>query len=436
MKIEDVLKLVSKGEGQNIEFKRALTKDISHEVVAMANSGGGSILVGVSDNGEIIGCKLDLDKLSSYLQQITPPIKIDLESVVLNNRRVYVLKVYDDGKLHSIGGIVYIRIGTIKRPLDLQEIGIRLVDTLETYFDKQVSPLKYDEVDPKTLEYYFDRLARIRSREIDEGSWAKYLRSIGAVVEKDGELYLSYAGLLFFYSNPEEYIPYSGLRIVKMGGDGLPVSSRDIYGPIWRIADEAIHYLESEITELEIVIGARRGRIRKYPIRAIREAVINALTHRNYAIASDIILFIYSDRLIVNSPGSLVPGVDLEDPVHIPRNPVLSQLMFDAGYIERYGVGIILMKRLCSEHPYVDVEFKSKGYSFKVIFKLSIEKLGLDDIDEKIMSILSNRSSTSTELAKEVGLSKQATIKRLNKLIVAGLIRRYGKGWRTTYSII
>jgi len=435
MRIEDVLKLISRGEGQNIEFKRSLSKDISHEVVAMANSGGGWILLGVSDDGEIIGCDLELDKLSSYLQQITPPIKFDLDIVYLNEKKIYVLRIYDDGKLHSIGGMVYIRIGTVKRPLDLQEIGIRLVDTLETYFDRQISPVKYDNINHDILKFYFDRLVRIRNRKIPENSWIKYLRSIGAIVVKNGELYLSYGGLLFFYEKPEEYIPYSGLRIIKLGADGIPISSKEIYGPVWRIADEAIKYLDSEISVLEAVIGVRREKIRKYPLRAIREAIINALTHRNYAIPSDIIISIASDRLIVSSPGSLVPGVDLEDPIHIPRNPVLSQLMFDIGYIEKYGMGIILMRRLCDEHPYVKLEFKSKGYSFKVIFNFSIEKIGLDSIDEKIIKTLLNKPRKSIELAKEIGLSKQAIIKRLNKLIALGLIKRRGKGWRTIYYV-
>ena len=92
------------------------------------------------------------------------------------------------------------------------------------------------------------------------------------------------------------------------------------------------------------------------------------------------------------------------------------------------------MKRICRDHPYIDLEFKSSGYSFKVIFKVTIEKMGLDDIDEKIIKILLNKPRKSTEIAKEIGLSKQAIIKRLNRLIALGLIKRQGRGWRTIYS--
>lgn len=435
MRVEDVLKLIGKGESQDIEFKRKLSRDISHEVVAMANSGGGWILIGISDDGEIVGCTEDLDKLSSFLQQITPPVKLDMDTVELDEKKIYVLRVYDDGKLHSIGGTVYIRIGTVKRPLDLQEIGVRLVDALETYFDRQVSPVKYSDADQESLEFYFDAMAKSRNRRIPRDKWMKYLRSIGAVLPRDDGLYLSYGGLLFFYEAPEEYIPYSGLRIIRIGADGVPVASREIRGPVWKVVDIAMSYLEAEVSELEMVVGVRREKLRKYPIRAVREAVINALTHRNYAIPSDVMISIYSDKLVVSSPGSLVPGVDLDDPIHIPRNPVLSQLMFDAGYIEKYGVGIMLMKRLCRDHPYVDLEFNTRGYSFKVVFKLSVGKLGLDEIDEKIMRIIVNKPSSSMEIAREVGLSKQAVVRRLNRLITLGLIKRRGRGWRTVYLI-
>lgn len=435
MRLNDVLRLIGEGEGQRIEFKRALSSDISHEVVAMANSGGGWILIGVADDGGIVGCKIDMERLSAYLQNITPPVKVDVEAVEINGKNICVLRVYDDGRLHSIGGVVYVRIGTVKRPLDLHEISIRLVDTLETYFDKQVSQVKYSEADEESIEFFFERLAKVRNRNIQREDRLKYLRSIGAVTISEGEYYLTYGGLLFFHSNPEEYIPHSGVRIVKVGGDGVPFSSREFRGPVWRVADRVMEYLEGELGELEVVVGVRRERVRRYPLRAVREALVNALTHRNYAIPSDIIISLHPDRLVVSSPGGLVPGVDLDDPIHIPRNPVLSQLMYDTGYIEKYGMGIVLMRKLCRDHPLVDLDFISKGYSFKVVFKLSVDKLGLDDIDEKIISILSKNPSSSTELARKIGLSKQAVVKRLNKLIELGLVNKRGRGWRTKYYI-
>lgn len=435
MRLDDVLRLISGGEGQRVEFKRSLSSDVSHEVVAMANSGGGWILIGVSDDGEIVGSTIDLEKLSTYLQNITPPVKVDIESIGINDKKIFVLRVHDDGRLHSIGGVVYIRIGTVKRPLDLHEISIRLVDTLEAYFDKQVSPVKYRDANEEALRFYFERLAKVRNRDVSRDNWLKYLRSMGAVTHSNGEYYLTYGGILFFYDSPEEYIPYSGVRIVKVGSNGIPFSSKEFHGPVWRIADRIMEYLEGELADLEVVIGPRREKVRRYPMRAVREALINALTHRNYAIPSDILISLHPDRLVVSSPGGLVPGVDLDEPIHIPRNPILSQLMYDTGYIEKYGSGIVLMRRLCREHPLVDLEFISRGYSFKVVFKLSIDKLGLDDIDEKIISILVKHPSSSTELAGEIGLSKQAVIKRLNKLIELGLVKRRGRGWRTQYYI-
>lgn len=436
MKPEEVIKLIGKGESQEIEFKESLSRDISHEVVAMANSGGGWVIIGVSDKGGIVGCKVDMDKLSSIIQHISPPVKMHIYTIELNGKKLLILRVYDDGALHSIGGVAYIRIGTIKRPLDLHEIGIRLVDTLKTYFDKQVSPVIYEEADEEALNFFFSRLQKVRGRSLSVSDRYRYLRSIGAVIEEEGRRHLSYGGLLFFYDKPEEYISHSGLRVVKMKSSGEPFASREFNGPIWRIIDLVMEYLEREISELEVIIGARRERIRKYPFRAVREAVINALTHRNYAIASDILISIYSDKLVVTSPGSLVPGVDLDDPVHIPRNPVVAQLMYDTGYIEKYGVGILLMRRLADDHPYTQLEFKATPNTFKVILHFSPEKFGLDEIDNRIIRILRTKEASSSDLTDEIGISRQAIVNRLNRLIRLGLVKRYGKGWRTRYSAI
>jgi ATP-dependent DNA helicase RecG len=90
----------------------------------------------------------------------------------------------------------------------------------------------------------------------------------------------------------------------------------------------------------------------EYPIAAIREAIINALIHRDYLISSDIRVFIFDDRIEISNPGPFPEGVTPERPLHIARNPILCQLMRDIGFIEKYGSGIYFMRDFCKEWEY------------------------------------------------------------------------------------
>ncbi len=180
--------------------------------------------------------------------------------------------------------------------------------------------------------------------------------------------------------------------------------------------------------------GWKRGDFPEYPPEALREAVINALTHRNYFDPSEVQIFIFPTRIRIKNPGNFPPGVTPDEPSHKPRNPLLSQYMYDMGYIEKYGSGINRIKEVCSKHPLVDVEFILKPYRTEIVFtKKTISEL--DEIDDTIIRLLkSTRVSTSGELSQELGLSEVSVLKRVNKLISTGHVIRIGSGPSTKYS--
>jgi ATP-dependent DNA helicase RecG len=417
MNLSFVLKLIKEGESERIEFKRDVTKDIYKEVCALANADGGYILIGIDDEGDIIGCdvKKVLDTIANSLQSITPPPKIKTHKFSIENKDVIVIEVEKSNTLCSVGGVAYIRIGTGIRPLSIQEI-ITLSAELGTINWDEMPSVGVEHINMDYVRWFFETMERARGKKISEEMWMKYLKSVKAV---KGDK-LTNAGVLFF-TDASRFLQCK-CRVVFI--DEEPRSSKEYEGPVWKMIDEVFADIAREVQRIDVVVVTKRIKIEEYPLRALREAIINAFAHRNYAIQSDIRIFIYPDRIVIRNPGGLMPGVDLNDPEHIPRNPALCQLLYDTGFIEKYGCGIVMIREECKKHPLVTVEFKATANKFEVIFKKDVQSI-LEEIDRNILKILST-PKRSGEIAKELGISKPTVLSHLKKLEGLGLVKKEG----------
>ena len=281
------------------------------------------------------------------------------------------------------------------------------------------------EAEPGFVDWFFSALERSRGKTIAEEDRNRYLRSAGGI--RDGML--TNAGVLFF-TDAGEYIPHARIRMIRMEGEE-PVWSREFEGPVWKVIESVYTSLLAEIRKIEVVVGTRRVKVDEYPKRAIREAIINAVAHRNYTISADIRIFLNPDGIEIRNPGGLMPGVDIADPEHVPRNPALSNLLYDAGFIERYGYGIRLIRHEVAEHPFCSVTFSTLPNRFSVIFKKQTDSL-IDETDQKILGAIHN-PRRSSEIAGEVGLSRPTGVRRVKTLEGLGLVRREGAGAHTRY---
>ena len=204
-------------------------------------------------------------------------------------------------------------------------------------------------------------------------------------------------------------------------------------GPVWKIVEAAYDDLIKEVNKFEMVVGTKKILLAPYPPRVLREAIINAAIHRNYVIGSDIGIFLEDNRISIRNPGGLLPGVSLEDPEHVPRNPSLCNLMYEIGMVERYGYGIRMMRKEIDR-------VKGFGLVFKVTpnrFDVEIERLvatNLDKLDSKILALL-NEEMRSGEISKRIGAAKPTVITHLKKLEQLGIIEKKGIGPQTRYKI-
>ncbi|HDR73809.1 MAG TPA: winged helix-turn-helix transcriptional regulator [Methanoculleus sp.] len=428
MDLEELIYLIQSGESEVLEFKESAGKNIHHEIAAFANSEGGKILVGVSDTGKIVGTNVKeaMERVTSSVQSILPPPPIKTEKISIDDKDLLVISIEKGSSLCSIGGIVYLRTGTGVRPLSLQEI-VMLSSEMGTINWDEIPMLPRDDARPDYIDWFFEKVRETRGKTIADDNRSRYLRSAGAIKNDR----LTNAGILFF-TDATETIAYAKIRKVGMGEEG-PVWSEEYEGPVWKVVEEAYDGLIRDIKKIDVVVGTRRIRVEEYPPRAIREALINAVCHRNYTISADVKILVYPDRFEIKNPGGLMPGVDIRDPEHIPRNPSLSNLLYDSGYIERYGFGIRMIEEEVANHPMCSVEFKAAPSTFTVIFK-KLASASLDDTDTRILKLITVPMK-SGDIASRLNVSKNTVLRRIGKLEKLGLAEKKGSGSHVYYVV-
>ena len=429
MDLDTFLALIRNGESERIEFKKSPTKTLHHEIAALANAEGGHLIVGVDDTGAITGTdvKQALETITSTLQAVIPPPHIATHRLQVNERDILVVEVEKGDGLCSVGGVVYIRTGTSVRPLSIQEI-LMLSSELGTVAWDGAPAVPAEDADPRYLDWFFRTVRESRGREIGPGDRERYLRSAGALREG----MLTNAGVLFF-TDAGAHLPHARIRLIGMK-DGEPAWSREYEGPVWQVIEAVYADLLQEIRKVEVVVGVRRVRVEEYPPRAIREAVINAVAHRNYTIGADVRIFLHPDRIEIRNPGGLMPGVALRDPEHVPRNPSLSNLLYDTGFIERYGFGIKMIQREVERHSLCSVAFSDASNRFSVTFSRKSDAL-IDTTDREILEAI-HEPLKSSEIADAVGLSKPTIVRRLKNLEGLRLVVREGTGAHVRYRAV
>lgn len=439
MDINELMNLIKNGEGETLEFKSSVT-DLGRTVSAFANTYGGTILIGIDDQGEVIGIhgKKNLQEISDSFASVVPPPKVKISTINIGGRIIAAVEVEKSQHLYSHKNIVYIRVGRNNRPLAIHEVVEKAGESLQLFFDDLDSGTPASRLDRKLIKEYFERREAVRGVKepikIDDGLLVK----LRILKKHHKKLMATNGGLLFFGKEPQELINSARIHLVHFSDMEMQTytDQRIFEGSLWRIIEEVEVYFRQTIRRTG---GKMKGfeRIEKfeYPLEALREAILNAVVHRNYFDAGDIKIFILPDRIIIKNPGSFPPGVTPEIPEHRPRNPSLSQYFYDVGLIEKYGSGIEKMKRLCGQTPHMTIDFELRPSSTTVVFKMTLPKHKSDQIDESLMKRLGTGPASSTELASLTKMSRQAVIKRLNDLIKAGDIVREGSGAAVYYKL-
>jgi len=368
----ELLEIIYNGENSGVEFKRDTIEKhkLVKEFVAFANLAGGRVLLGVDDDGSIVGItKEDLEEqvMNICRDKIRPELIPYFEIIrdVEPGKHVAVIQV-DRGwtvhsRWHDKHRTYYIRVGSESREASSEE--------LERLFQQRgafrlevrgVSGSSREDLDTRRLKDYF---RRIRSQETPENEnqngWEELLVNTEFMIAEEEKRSATVGGLLLFCSNPNQFLPQAGIDAVAYPGIEKDYAAKErtsLRGPLTALfgkeglvenglVEQAIAFVKRNTkVEANLTGGAIRDEHWQYPEEAIREAIVNALVHRDYLLSGTTIeLSIYEDRLEIVSPGRLPNGITPQRMItgcRSARNQLLKDVMRDYGYLEHMGMGI------------------------------------------------------------------------------------------------
>ena len=454
METVDLKHRIAQGENTTTEFKENFDQEAIETAAAFANTDGGIILIGVSDSGEIRGITIGKETLRNWSNQILqatePRVVLEIEPVDIEEKSVVLIHIAESSiKPVAVRGRCYKRVGNSNRVMSPQEIAqMHLNATGQTWDQLPVTRAGIDDIDEEKVEWYLTRRETVRNvSKPQDMNMAAFLKNINGISD-DGTP--THAGLLFFSKHPQRRFFYNAqLRVVRFKGTSVthPVIDRlDCDETLWENVDTAEEFIRKNIRLLSFRTSKSFQRDDKfeYPLKALREAIINALIHRNYQETADVRVFIFDNRFEVISPGTFPEGVSPNEPTHKPVNPTLSQFMFDVGFIERYGAGIRMMHRLCEEWGNKAPHYEFHPLETKIIFDSPIQEstfIEIDDISAQLNERQKNAFSyvqrhghiTRKEYIEINHVSVRIAYEELRDLTNKGLLHVIGKGRGTKY---
>ncbi len=433
MKISKIMELIKKGESQEIEFKSKVD-GLGKTLCAFLNTNNGIVLIGISEEGKIVGIsKKDVEKIENIIDAIYPKVKLKVDLVKIDNKTVAVILVKKSERLHTYGNIAYVRVGTSERALGIDELYERAGEALLIKFDEITNDLaSVKDIDFELVKKYLEERERVRKVKRPPVTSKKKIFEMLRITVRGK---VTNGGILFFSKNPQKYFPHATIRIVELISleERKIVDEKTVSGSSWEMFEKAYEEVMRKLRKFVKIVGKRRVEEYEIPEEIVREALANAICHRNYFDSREIIVFIYPDRVEFINPGSFPPGTSPENPVHKPRNPLLAQYFYDVGIIEKYGSGIYAMKRLARERG-LELFYRLEENTTKLTVKRRLPEF-YDEISSKILSLLLQRPMKSSELSEALSVSEDTVLRRLKRLMKKGLVRRVGKGRSTFYEL-
>ncbi len=328
MDTSTLLDIIKSGETTKVQFKREMDDDkFAAEMVAMSNSKGGLILVGVEDKtGRIVG--LSYDQLQSYnnrlanvaSDKVKPQIFIETEVITIHidngEKKILVVTVSEgiSKPYKDKNGAIWIKQGSDKRKLTDNNEQIRLFQQSGSlYIDEMIVPnTSVDEVNRDRVSKYMKAIQKSEMERLPEFD-ERLLTNLNIIRDKR----LTLGGLLFFSYHPQKYRPAFCIKAISFFGNSIGGSSyrnsKDIEGTIPEMFDQAMAFLTSNLRSVQAEQNFNSVGILEISKIALEELVQNALTHRDYSKNSPIRIMIFDDRVEIVSPGSLPNSLTIEN---------------------------------------------------------------------------------------------------------------------------
>lgn len=435
----DLSGLIRNPEGKTLEFKRDLSSalHVLRTACAFANTAGGLIVIGIEDRtGTVLGIPEPFDaeeRLASIVADgISPRLVPDIDVVPWRDTHVIVLRVYPGPsrpyhvkRLGPDSG-VFVRVGSTNRQADSMLASELARSARGESYDEQPVP-DAGGLDLGAVRETFRGVRAIRSRD---------LRTLRLTTDTHGVESPTVGGLLLFGHDRLEHFPDAWIQAGRFKGTNKHtiIDSADIRSYLIDGVDHALAFIARNTALAYEFSGARRVDVPEYPPAAVREALVNAVAHADYSQqGAPIRVAIFDDRLEIENPGLLVPGLTIPDllaGVSKVRNRVIARVFREIGLIEQWGSGVGRMYDACQAAGLLPPLLEEVGTSFRVtLYSARHAVPQVDPLDAAALDALRDGEGLSTsELAARIARTPRAARTRLQRLVERGLVVELGSG--------
>lgn len=355
----DISQIIKAGETNTVEFKswvktsnyKEMIDLVVKEAVGLANTKGGIILVGVEDNGEVTGCtKFDTQKImESIYDKTIPKLFTDIDVYKLDDKDILIITVEKSSEIVSTSnGITYRRLGRDTKPYYPSEYSSNKIDGFKgDYSAKIIEHSSESDIDFIEVE---NLKRKLQSRDKDSTLYnlddLSFLKDLELIKVLENGIKLTVAGVLFIGTEAAitKYLPQSEILVLTYKEGKTEYNKRlDLKVPLVRAIDRIQQVFEDRNSIENIQVGLFKLEVQDYPINVFQEALLNAMTHRDYENISSIIIKFYPTEIIIENPGSFPEGIDSNNIIShpsTPRNKLIAEIFQKLKYVQRSGQGV------------------------------------------------------------------------------------------------
>lgn len=460
--------MTTEHENKYFDRKSARIKvsDLAPHICGFANADGGTLVIGISDKACLLEGinKYGEDKINDFINApkdlCKPMPQYQEEFIYVTNAdgeedRLLLLHIFPsiNQVIRTVNDSTWLRIGDkTKEMLGENLRNLEYTKSSRHYEDELNEDAEIEDLDSELLEQYKKHIGA------DGLSYEQILKARGFLKNSNGKDRLTNAAVLLFAKNVQQFYPNCRIRFVRYDGTFLKVGTKmniirdtSIELPILRMIEKAREFISTQLREFT-ALNYKSGRfetVPEYPEFAWFEGIVNAVTHREYAMTGSYIkISMYDDRLEIESPGKLPNIVTIENirETRYSRNPRISRVLTDFGWVRELNEGV---KRIYSdmedffleppaysepEHSVLlilrnNIVMRTERQNDRAAESIGIEKWEqLDNLEKQILTVLSSRGkATCADLVSYTGKSRKPVSDRLNNLISLNIIRANGK---------
>lgn len=435
--------LIKEEESEYLEFKEKWRDEFLKTLSAFANLNGGKLILGIDDKHNVIG----IDNSENLLEDIpsktreklglTPSVKL----VKIGAKKIAIVEIKPSQMPVSYNGKYYQRSGSTTVEKSSSELANFLLSKFGKTWDALPSNANFKDIDIETVNV-FKNLARKRVPSISDIDLVEKVFTNLKLITEDNKI--TRAGLLLFGREPNRFFISAKARVGRFKTSTTILDTVIAEGNLFNQLERAVEAIKKHMSVRFEIKGIEREDVWDFPIEAIREAVINALIHKDYLSTAEIQIRIYDDRIWMWNPGKLPEQLSIEDLKRehssYPKNPLIANAFYLAGFIELWGSGTKRIVDLCKEQNLPEPDYKEEQGGFSVYFYKDIyteENLRKRDLNERqikaVMYVKEKGRITNKEYREITGLSDEGARIDLKELVEKDLLQSRGSGRSVHY---